>query len=64
MTIYSEIDSNKQKTAFFFILFLLFASVVVYVIGKAMGYSGNSLFVLAILFSFITSFVSYYFSDS
>lgn len=63
MNIYSQITQNKFKSGLIVILFFVLVSFLVYVIGKAMGYSGYSLFIFAFLISFFSSFISYYFSD-
>lgn len=63
MSIYSQIDSNKQKTWLIMLLFVAFISTVAYVFGKASGY-GVSLAALALIISGFMSLVSYYFSDS
>jgi heat shock protein HtpX len=64
MNVYSEINKNKAKTYFIMFLFFVLVGSLLYVIGKALGYSGVSLFVFAFLLSIGTSFFSYFFSDS
>lgn len=63
MNVYGQIATNKLKTYLIFVLFTLFTSGILYVLGKAMGYSGYALFTFAFLISFVTSFFSYFFSD-
>ena len=63
MSIYSQIDSNKRRTWLVMAGFIVFVSVVAWVFSQAMGY-GNDLVPLALIFSGITSFSSFYFSDS
>ncbi len=63
MSIYSEIANNKTKTYLIFTLFLVLLSFLLFVIGKALGYSGSSLFVFAFIISLFSSVGSYYFSD-
>ncbi|OGK68450.1 hypothetical protein A2313_03820 [Candidatus Roizmanbacteria bacterium RIFOXYB2_FULL_41_10] len=63
MTVYSQISQNKRKTNIIVLLFFIFVSFLVYVIGRGMGYSGTSLFVFAFLLSFASSFFSYFYSD-
>lgn len=63
MNLYSVISDNKLKTYFIVFFFFVFVSFVLYVLGKAMGYSGGSLFIFAFFLSFVTSFFSYFFSD-
>lgn len=59
MTITSEIRSNVTKTYVFMTLFVAFVVGAAYVMGNALGY-GNSWMFIAVLFSVISSFVSYY----
>jgi heat shock protein HtpX len=59
MTIASEIRSNVTKTYVFMALFVGFVVVAAYVMGNALGY-GNSWMFIAVLFSVVSSFVSYY----
>src|SRR3989339_2266227 len=63
MTVYSQISQNKTKTNLIVLLFFIFVTFLVYVIGRGMGYSGTSLFIFAFLLSFGSSFFSYFFSD-
>lgn len=59
MTITSDIRSNVVKTYVFMTLFVAFVVLAGYVMGNALGY-GNSWMYIAVLFSVIASFVSYY----
>jgi len=59
---YSAVDSNKQKSFLIMALFMAFVTGVVYVFARALGY-GLDMVGLALVFSGITSFISYYFSD-
>lgn len=59
MTITSQIRSNVTRTYVFMTLFVAFVVLAAYVMGNALGY-GNSWLVVAVLFSVISSFVSYY----
>lgn len=59
MTISSQIQSNVTKTYVFMTLFVAFVILAAYVMGNALGY-GNSWMIIAVLFSVISSFVSYY----
>lgn len=62
MTIYSQVSSNKRKTLFILIFFVVFIGTVSYVIAKAMGdgffYTG-----IMLIISGLVSFFSYYYSD-
>ena len=62
MTIYSTIGSNKRKTWFLIIFFMLFFFGVSYVLGRALGY-GSSLAGIMLIISGLMSFASYYYSD-
>jgi heat shock protein HtpX len=59
MTITSQINSNVTKTYVFMAGFMVFVVVAAYIMGNALGY-GNSWMVIAVVFSVISSFVSYY----
>lgn len=63
MTIHSAIQSNVTKTYIIMAAFVAFVVLVAYVLGNALGY-GNSFMWFAVLFSVVSSFVSYYWGDS
>jgi len=63
MTIYNQIDSNKRKTWVVMVLFVLLITFLGFVFGKISGY-GNSMVAFAVVISSVTSFFSYFFSDS
>ena len=56
---YSQIDSNKRKTALLVTIFLILIIALGWFIGVYMNY-GYGIFVFAIIFSIGTSLVSYY----
>jgi heat shock protein HtpX len=62
MTIHSQIQSNIVRTYVFMTGFVIFVVAASYVMGNALGY-GNSWVYIAVLFSIISSFVSYYYGD-
>jgi heat shock protein HtpX len=62
MNIYSQISKNIWKSWIIMILFVLFASTVAYIIGRATGY-GLPFTFLIIAISIASSIGSYYFSD-
>lgn len=62
MTIYNAIGSNKRKTWFLMIFFMLFFLGVSYVLGRALGY-GLSFVGIMLIVSGIMNWVSYYYSD-
>lgn len=62
MTIYSAVSSNKRKTFFFLLFFMIFALGVSYILARGLGYSLS--FVGVFLFiSGLMSYISYYYSD-
>lgn len=63
MTIHSQIQANILKSYAFMAGFVIFVVLAAYVMGNALGY-GNSWMFAAVLFSVISSFVSYYWGDS
>lgn len=63
MSIHSQIRSNIVKSYIFMAGFVTFAVFAAYVMGNALGY-GNSWMFAGVIFSVISSFVSYYWGDS
>lgn len=63
MTISSAIQSNVTKTYVIMAAFVAFVILVSYVLGVSLGY-GTGFMWFAVLFSVISSFVSYYWGDS
>jgi heat shock protein HtpX len=59
---YSQIDSNKRKTALLIAIFLIFIIALGWFIGVYLDY-GYGVFLFAIIFSLGTSLVSYYSGD-
>jgi len=62
LNVYEQVDRNKTKSFLIMILFVLFVSFVAYILGKASGY-GSSWVGVALIFSGLMSFGSYYWSD-
>jgi heat shock protein HtpX len=62
MNIYSSISKNIWKSWVIMILFVIFASTVAYVIGRATGY-GFSYALIVLPLAILSSVGSYYFSD-
>lgn len=62
LNVYEQIDRNKKRSFLVMALFVVFISFVVWVFGKAFEL-GSGFVGLALIFSGITSFSSYYFSD-
>lgn len=64
MTVYNAIDSNKRKTFFIMILFIMFFVTVAYIFGQAAGGGyGLSYAGIFLIISGLMSFFSYYYSD-
>lgn len=63
MTIASAIQSNVVKTYMIMVFFVAFVILVSYVMGVSLGY-GTDFMWLAVAFSVISSFASYYWGDS
>ncbi len=63
MTHYDLVASNKRRSALVVVGFILFITIVTWVVTVGLGYD-LSLVGLALIFSGLMSFVSYYFSDS
>ena len=62
MNIYSQISNNKIKTWLMMIGFVVFITLVVWVLGEAMGY-GRSWIAIGLIFSLMTSLGSYFWGD-
>ena len=63
MSIHSQIQSNIIKSYVFIVVFVVFVVLAGYVMGNALGY-GNSWMFIAVIFSVISSLVSYYWGSS
>lgn len=62
MNIYSQIDSNKNKSFFLLFIFVVLITALAFVFGRV-SQAGPSLVPLAFAFSTITALGSYYWSD-
>lgn len=62
MNIYKAIASNKTKTIIFIFLFIVFFSLVFYLIGYSIG-NPKFYFIIGLFLSISTGFASYFFSD-
>lgn len=62
MSIYSQIDSNKRRTFLVMVFFVAFITLSAYIFGQASG-RGLSFTGMALIFSGLISFGSYYWSD-
>ena len=62
LNVYEQVDRNKRKSALIIAFFVAFIALVAWVLGEASGY-GLSWVGLALIFSGLVSFFSYYNSD-
>ncbi|MFH0943495.1 MAG: M48 family metallopeptidase [Candidatus Beckwithbacteria bacterium] len=62
LNVYEQVDSNKRKSLLVMIVFTVFVAGFAYILGEASGY-GLSWVGLALIFSGLMSYISYYFSD-
>lgn len=62
LNIYEQVDRNKRRSFLIMALFVVFVSLVVYVLSQASGY-GSSWVGIGLFFSGLMSFGSYYWSD-
>ena len=62
MSIHSQIQGNVTKTYLIMSAFVAFVVIVAYVLGVSLGY-GTSFMWIAVLFSVVSSFASYYWGD-
>ncbi len=60
-TIYTQIDSNKRKTWLLFSVFFVAIILIGYVFSYAMN--DSAILYFAVIFSVVTSFISYWWSD-
>jgi heat shock protein HtpX len=61
MTLYTQADKNTRLTWFYITAFLVFVILVGYVFAGAMG--NSAILYIAVIFSVVMSFVSYWWSD-
>lgn len=62
LNVYEQVDANKRKSWLVMIVFTVFVAGFAYILGEASGY-GLSWVGLALIFSGLMSWTSYYFSD-
>lgn len=62
MSIHSQIQGNVTKTYLIMSFFVVFVVVVAYVLGVSLGYGTNFMWI-AVIFSVVSSFASYYWGD-
>jgi len=60
--VYEQVDRNKKRSTLIVIIFALFVTLVVYVLGRMFDY-GPSFIGVALIVSGIFSFVGYWYSD-
>ena len=66
MDFYSQINSNKRKTAWLMILFTIFITIVAYLLGYMLGGPERAFtfFVIGLVISLLQGFTSYFFSHN
>ena len=62
LNVYEQVDYNKRRSALVVAGFTIFVALSTYFLGRALGY-GPSFIGLALIFSGITSFFAYWYSD-
>lgn len=62
INIYEQVDRNKWRSTVIMAAFIVFVTLVVYILGEASGY-GSSWVGFGLIFSGLMSFGSYYWSD-
>lgn len=62
LNVYEQVDRNKQKSTLIIVLFITFIVASAWILGEASGY-GLTYIGLALVFSGLISFGSYYYSD-
>lgn len=62
LNVYEQVDANKRKSFLVMLVFTVFVVGFAYILSKASGY-GLSWVGLALIFSGLMSYVSYFFSD-
>jgi heat shock protein HtpX len=62
LNVYEQVDRNKTRSTVIVILFAVFVAATIYFLGRAFGY-GPDFIGLALIFSGLTSFVGYWYSD-
>lgn len=62
LNVYEQVDRNKRRSILTVLVFMVFITIVVYVLGRVFGY-GPSFIGMAFIFSGVTSFIGYWFSD-
>jgi heat shock protein HtpX len=62
LNIYEQVDSNKTKSTLLIFGFIAFITFFAYILGRAMDF-GPGFVVMALAFSGLMSFASYYWSD-
>lgn len=62
LNVYEQVDRNKRKSWLVMLFFTIFVAGFAYVLGEASGY-GLSWVGIALVFSGLMSFASYYYSD-
>jgi len=59
LNVYEQVDSNKRKSVLIIVIFVVFIAAVAWILAEALGY-GLSYVGIALIFSGLISFISYY----
>ena len=62
INVYEQVDSNKIRSAIIMVLFVIFITLVAWVLSRALGF-GLQVVGWALIFSGFLSFASYWWSD-
>jgi len=62
LNVYEQVDRNKRRSFLVIFFFAIFIAFTTYVLGRAFGY-GSSFVGIALIFSGLTSFLGYWYSD-
>jgi heat shock protein HtpX len=62
INVYENLDQNKRKSWVVVLGFFVFVTGIIYLVGQLLG-SGPEMIILALVFSFLTSFAGYWWGD-
>jgi len=62
LNVYEQVDRNKKRSAIIVTIFAVFVALIVYIVGRFLGYD-SSFVGIALIISGLTSFFGYWYSD-
>lgn len=62
LNVYEQVDRNKRRSAFIMVLFVVFITLVIWLLARSLGY-GPGIVGIALIISGFMSFASYWWSD-